>query len=162
MIPFWTPQARCDASQVVPKIDQGLWRSQLTIEARKLAKPITPPAVATGKSPVKRDAPAGKRKKRSTTRGKGQTKLLSALAVHHRYGQPCGLLNLESIGCRALAKAVGVAPATASKFFKDNFGSLTSYEGICRDAKGLHAKLKLLYDDFADPSYGSEPNEGDE
>ena len=127
-----------------------------------VANLVTRPALTVETPTAKPDAPAGKRKKRSTTRGKGQTKLLSALAVHHRYGQPCGLLNLESIGCRALAKAVGVAPATASKFFKDNFGSLTSYEGTCRDAKGLHAKLKLLYDDFADPSYGSEPNEGDE
>ena len=147
-------------------LDATQHRSTVPGETEQLPVVATPsaipPAVAAGKPTTKRDAPAGKRKKRSTTRGKGQTKLLSALAVHHRYGQPCGLLNLESIGCRALAKAVGVAPATASKFFKDNFGSLTSYEGICRDAKGLHAKLKLLYDDFADPSYGSEPNEGDE
>ena len=58
MIPFWTPQARCDAAQVVPKIDQGYWRNELTIEARKLAKLIAPPTVAAGKPTAKRDSPA--------------------------------------------------------------------------------------------------------
>ena len=74
MIPFWTPQARCDAAQVVPKIDQGYWRNELTIEARKLAKPITPPAVAAGKPIAKRDVPAGESEQQRTKSG-GRRKL---------------------------------------------------------------------------------------
>ena len=160
MIPFWTPQARCDAAQVVPKIDQGYWRNELTIEARKLAKPITPPAVAAGKPPVKRDAPAVKSKK-STTSGEGRMKLLAALAAHHKYSQS-GCLNLKPIGCNFIAELMTVSGSTASLFFARYFGDHSSYKAICRNAKRLHEKLKSASDEFADPSYGGEPMEGDE
>ena len=133
----------------------GDWSEDFSIQADE------PLSVAVGK-PIAKPVASAVKSKKSTTGGDGKTKLLSALAKHHQYSQS-DCLNLEPIGCNALAKLAPVSSgSTASLFFKHNFGSYSRYTAICRDAKGLHAKLKLLYDDFADPSYGSEPNEGDE
>ncbi len=137
----------------------GEWSVKLSIQAGELCKP--PPAMAAEKPTAGRDAPAGKRDKRSTTKGDARTKLISALALHHKYGQT-GYLNLEPIGCNAIAELAKVSGSTASKFFERNFGGHSSYMAKCRDAKSLTAKLKLLYDEFADPSYGGEPMQGDE
>ena len=115
-----------------------------------------PPAVPTEKPFATPVAFAGKRKKRSTTKGEGRTKLLSALALHHKYSQS-GCLNLEPIGCNEIANLIVVSGSTASLFFELNFGDHLGYVATCRDAKKLFEKLKSLYDEFADPSYGSEP-----
>jgi hypothetical protein len=155
----------------------GDWSVVFSVQADEL--PSTPPALAAEKPTAKRDAPAvnseqfppptvaattptatpvasaGKRKK-STTRGDGKTKLLVALALHHKYS-PSGCLNLEPIGCNEIANLIVVSGSTASLFFARNFGDCLGYTAICRDAKKLFEILKSLYDEYADPSYGSEP-----
>jgi hypothetical protein len=87
-------------------------------------------------------------KKRSTERGDGRLKLISALTKHHQYADG-GCLNQEPIGNNELAKAAGVSPSTASAFFNDKFKGHTKYKALCRDTGKLAAALKLLNDDFA-------------
>jgi hypothetical protein len=86
--------------------------------------------------------------KRSTERGEGRAKLISALTKHHRYADG-GCLNLEPVGNNALAKVARVSASTASAFFNDKFQGHTKYKALCRDAGRLAAALKLLNHEFA-------------
>lgn len=100
--------------------------------------------------------------KRSTERGEGRTKLISALTKHHQYADG-SCLNLEPIGNNELAKAAGVSPSTASSFFNEKFDGHTKYKALCRDSGKLIAALKLLNNEFAPHDlYGRRPaNEDD-
>src|SRR5262245_56794482 len=96
----------------------------------------------------KEPRPKAKAGKRSTERGEGRAKLVSALTRHHRYADG-GCLRLEPIENNALADLAQVDKATASALFKREFGSHASYRAFCRDSARLAATLKYLNGEFA-------------
>ena len=97
--------------------------------------------------------------KKSTERGDGRAKLISALLLHHQYDNGI-YLNLVPIGNNELATAAGVSNSTASEFFRDKFQGHTKYKACCRDSGMLLAALKMLCGDYAPHIlYGSEPLE---
>lgn len=92
--------------------------------------------------------PAPSRKpKRSTERGEGRCKLVSALTIHHKYADG-SCLNLEPIGNNELANLAQVSGSTASAFFKEQFGGWPKYRARCSDAASLADDLKLLNGEF--------------
>jgi hypothetical protein len=98
-----------------------------------------------------------KRPKRSTQKGEGRAKLIAALTKHHDYADG-GALNLDPIGNNALADLAVVDKATASAFFKKEFGGHEKYKVACRDANTLVTALKLLNGEFAPHLlFGSRP-----
>jgi hypothetical protein len=103
--------------------------------------------------------------KRSTERGEGRIKLIAALTKHHQYADG-GCPNLEPIGNNKLARLAKVDRATASAFFKDQFGGHAKYKSICTDKTALIGALKLLNGEYTPGRlYGAIPpaeNERDE
>lgn len=92
------------------------------------------------------------RPKRSTERGEGRAKLISALTWHHDYAED-GCLNQEPIGNNQLAREAGVSDSTASEFFNKEFnhgekGGYAKYRVKCRDAGALAYALKALRGEF--------------
>lgn len=97
------------------------------------------------------------RKKRSTERGEGRTKLIAALTRHHQYANG-GCLNLEPIGNNELARKAHVAKRTASRFFAKEFEGHRKYQNACTDAATLITAMKMLNDEFAPHIlYGTKP-----
>ena len=95
--------------------------------------------------------------KRSTVRGEGRDKLISALTKHHKYADG-SCLNLEPVGNNKLAQLVKVSPSTASAFFKQEFGGHVKYRAMCTDESRLITALKLLNQEFSpDLLYGAVP-----
>ena len=95
--------------------------------------------------------------KRSTTRGKGQAKLMSALTNYHRYADG-GCLNFEPVNSNELARLAKVAPSTANSFFNKWFGSAkeekdgySNYRVACNDKGKLIAILKVMNDEQPRP-----------
>jgi hypothetical protein len=86
-------------------------------------------------------------RKRSTEPGEGRAKLVAALTKHHRYGNG-GCLNQEPINNNELARQAGVDKATASVFFKKEFGSHAKYRSLCQHAGLLAPSLKLLNGEY--------------
>jgi len=84
-----------------------------------------------------------KKPKRSTERGEGRAKLISALTEHHKYAEG-GCLNWEPVGNNELAGIAGVVQSTASAFFKKEFESHTKYKQFCHREANLIAKLMSL------------------
>jgi hypothetical protein len=98
-----------------------------------------------------------KRRKRSTERGEGRVKLIAALTKHHNYADG-GCLNPEPVGNNVLAREADVDPATASVFFKKEFGGHDKYKVKCRDLATLILSLKLLNGEFSPHDlYGRRP-----
>jgi hypothetical protein len=122
------------------------------------ARPEPPDAPAPARTPTPRP-------KRSTEPGEARAKLIAALTKHHRYADG-GCLNLEPIGNNELARLAGVDRATASAFFKQQFGGHGKYKTACADSATLTAALKLLNGEFSPHClYGGKPadeNERDE
>jgi hypothetical protein len=95
--------------------------------------------------------------KRSTERGDGRKKLISALTKHHEYADG-GCLNTEPIGNNELARLAKVDQATASAFFKRKFKGHGKYKAACADATKLTAMLKLLNGEYCPHLlYGDKP-----
>lgn len=92
-------------------------------------------------------SPLPKADKKSTERGEGRVKLIAALTAHHRYADGSAL-HQEPVGNNALARAAGVDKATASDFFKKDFGGYGNYRVMCKDATRLVCALKLLNGEF--------------
>jgi hypothetical protein len=93
-------------------------------------------------------ATANPKRKRSTERGEGRTKLIAALTTHHQYADG-GCLNAVPIGNNELARLAKVADATASAFFKKEFGGYAKYRVACGDTRNLVTALKLLMQEFS-------------
>jgi len=89
-----------------------------------------------------------KTRKRSTTRGDGREKLISALTKHHKYSDG-SCLNQEPIGNNELAKLANVSKSTASEFFKKAFGGTEKYRAACSKLDLLIPALKLLNNEFS-------------
>lgn len=85
----------------------------------------------------------GSKNKRSTIRGEARAKLNAALTKHHKYGEAEDL-NEEPIGNNVLARLAEVDKATASAFFKEQFGSYSQYKETCRHKDRLLQSLKVL------------------
>lgn len=95
--------------------------------------------------------------KRSTERGEGRAKLISALTKHHRYADG-SCLNLEPVGCNELARKAQVSPSTAWAFFDTEFQGYAKYRVICRDPGQLADSLKALRGEFSPHDmYGRRP-----
>lgn len=95
--------------------------------------------------------------KRSTKRGEGRAKLIAALTEHHRYAQD-GCLRTEPINNNALARLAKVDKATASAFFKKEFGGHGKYKRICQDTGRLVVYLKQLNGEYTpDELFGGNP-----
>jgi hypothetical protein len=105
---------------------------------------------------------AGQIKKRSTERGEGRAKLITALTKHHQYAGGC--LNLEPIGNNELAKVAQVSPSTASEFFVKEFKGHDKYKALCcQGAGGLVNALKILNGEFSPHIlYGKRPDNEDD
>jgi hypothetical protein len=95
------------------------------------------------------------KRKRKTGRGEARPKLKSALIKHHNYAEG-GCLNFEPIGPTDLGKLAGVAKATASDFFTDQFADKndlkTGYEHykiLCNNKQALITTLKVWNGDFS-------------
>lgn len=103
------------------------------------------------------------RAKRSTSNGDAHTKLIAALTLHHKYADG-HRLNLEPIGNNVLARAAGVAPATATRFFGKWFGGYAKYSALCRRSTNkLIDTLKAMNGEFIptrEPNYGADPDAG--
>jgi hypothetical protein len=108
-------------------------------------------------------APRTKGRKRSTQRGDGRTKIISALTHHHQFAKD-GCLNLEPIGNNELAELATVARSTVSDYFKKEVGGYKRYRIACRDSRQLAIMLKLLRKELSPIDlYGAHPPEkGDE
>lgn len=103
------------------------------------------PTLGTGS---KREADKPGRLKRSTESGEARSKIIAALAAHHRYDNG-SCLNLAPIGVNELAKKIGVSKSTVSVFFDGKFKGHSKYRNQhCRDAGYLASSLKLLMGDF--------------
>jgi hypothetical protein len=107
------------------------------------------------------------KRKRSTERGEGQAKLISALTKHHQYAHG-GCLNLVPIGNNELARLADVDKSTASAFFNKEFnagekGGYAKYRRSCGDPTMLVGAIKLLNQEFSPHHlFGSKPpGEGD-
>lgn len=96
------------------------------------------------------DAPGSSkgRRKRSTAKGEGQSKLIAALTKHHEYANG-GCLNAAPIGNNELAKLAGVSASTASAFFERQFKGHVKYRTMCADKTSLVSALKMLNQEFA-------------
>jgi hypothetical protein len=117
----------------------------------------------TGNPPLHRapEAHTATKPKRSTERGEGREKLISALTKHHDYADG-GCLNLEPIGNNELARAAEVSTSTASSFFNRAFKGYTKYKALCRYSGRLADALKALNGDFAPHDlYGRRPADED-
>lgn len=102
------------------------------------------------------------KKKRSTTKGEGPAKLISALTKHHKYSDG-GCLNLEPIGNNELARLAVVSESTASDFFAKKFQGYEKYRTVCRDAGKLADSLKVLNGEFSPHElYGRRPADEDD
>jgi hypothetical protein len=107
------------------------------------------------------------KKKKSTVRGEGQIKIVSALTKHHQYADG-GCLNMTPIGNNELARLAEVSESTVSDFFNRQFnggkkGGLAKYRAICGDAAKLVAALKLLNQEFSPHHlFGTKPPGEDE
>jgi hypothetical protein len=105
-------------------------------------------------NPSKVSAP---KDKRSSERGEGRVRLISALTKHHRYADG-GCLNQEPIGNNELARLADVSESTASAFFKHEFKGYAKYRAICRDAGRLADSFKALNGEFSPHDlYGRRP-----
>jgi hypothetical protein len=97
------------------------------------------------------------KRKRSTARGEGRAKLVSAFTAHHEY-ENGSCENLEPIGNNELARKADVAKATAAEFFKVEFCDHAKYRAACADITRLVASLKLLNGEFSPHHlYGARP-----
>jgi hypothetical protein len=115
-----------------------------------------------GKLHEARAVDSAKKLKRSTGRGDGRAKLVSALTEHHEYADG-GCLNQEPIGNNALARAAVVSKSTASAFFRGKFQGHDKYKALCRDTTRLVAALKLLNGEYAPHClYGPRPADEDD
>jgi hypothetical protein len=96
--------------------------------------------------------------KRSTESGEALAKIIAALSQHHRYEHPDGLLFIP-IGSNALAKKADVGKATASAFFKTEFGGHREYRAMCeKNPSALSGHLgRLNGRPMSHYSYGRTP-----
>jgi hypothetical protein len=92
--------------------------------------------------------------KRSSAKGDARRKIIAALTKHHQYADG-SCLNIEPIGVNELSrrltrgKSSGVAVASVSRFFRDEFGGHSRYANwYCGDDPRLIAALKKLNDDY--------------
>jgi hypothetical protein len=99
-------------------------------------------------SDADRASAAPTKPKRSTERGEGRAKLISALTNHHKYADG-GCLNLEPIGNNELARAADVSVSTASAFFHKEFRGHGKYKALCRNPGSLVAAFKLLNGEYS-------------
>jgi hypothetical protein len=105
-----------------------------------LADPVTP---AAPQQPAEAADGNGRKRKKSTSPGDAEAKLIAALLAYHKY-ENGSVGNPEPIGNNKLAKQADVVKATASKFFKDKFGSHRKYRVNCTDTVKLGILLKTL------------------
>lgn len=99
-------------------------------------------------NPVTANASATeKREKRGSAKGEAESKLIGALAVHHRYSDG-SCLNLEPVKNNALARLAGVDQGSASHFFKKHFRGRQQYARICEDPASLSRILASLVGDM--------------
>ena len=113
-----------------------------------------PPMPPSSEVPKKALRKAGS--KRSTEKGEAREKLISALTLHHQYSNG-SCLNQEPIGNNQLALIARVSPASASAFFKKQFGGYRNYRRICSNTNNLIAALKVFNNEifpkvFLDPN----------
>jgi hypothetical protein len=96
--------------------------------------------------------------KRSTEQTDAEAKLIAALTKHHQYADG-GCLNLDAIGCRALAQQAKVGLASASRFFDKHFKGHKKYRNhVCADKAKLITALKMLNQEFSPCDlYGAKP-----
>jgi len=104
-----------------------------------------------------------KRKSKKSTEKRGAWEvIIAALSKHHQYAEG-GCLNLEPIRNNELARAAGVAPSTASEFFKEAFKDHKSYRVVCQNGGRLVDSLKALRNEFAPHElYGRSPKKEDD
>jgi hypothetical protein len=122
----------------------GIRRSVLDAPADPGLQPAGAENNEGGQTPGR---PPGPKPKRGTERGEARAKLIPALTLHHQYADG-GCLNQEPINNNELARLAGVDKATASAFFKKEFGGHASYKRICRDSAQLAASIKHLNGEF--------------
>jgi len=128
---------------------------------RRLAEAIENPGPSADEQagPAK---PTTSKPKRSTERGEGREKLISALTKHHDYANG-SCLNPEPIGNNELARQADVDPSTASAFFNREFNNRqkkghAKYKVICRDPGRLADSLKAINGEFSPHDlYGRRP-----
>lgn len=132
-------------------------------ELKRTNTPATVPPVApeipvepTLEPPAKDEAKAPTKKKRSTQKGDGREKLISALTKHHQYADG-SCLKMDPIGNNELARMVGVANRTASAFFKKFFKGHSKYCVLCNDPHRLVAAIKALNGEFRPSDFYSPP-----
>jgi hypothetical protein len=96
--------------------------------------------------------------KRSTQKGEARDKIIAALTKHHKYADD-GCLNQAPISVNELARKYDVTKASASRFFKKEFGGHSKYRNVyCKDLHLLLAALKKLNDEYAvDDLFGGTP-----
>jgi hypothetical protein len=82
------------------------------------------------------------RKKRSTSNGDAEAKIISALTAHHKYANG-SCENWEPIGSNELARQAMVGKATVSRFFEKQFGR-GKYLAACADKTRLIHSLRML------------------
>jgi hypothetical protein len=82
--------------------------------------------------------------KRTTEKGEGRLKIISALTKHHGY-EDGSVMHSEPISLRELARQANIAVSTASTFFKKQFKGHDQYQALCRRSiPELGVALKLL------------------
>jgi hypothetical protein len=91
------------------------------------------------------------KKKRSTSKGEAEIKIIAALTLHHEYSdQSC--LNPAPIGSNELARRAKVSKDAASQFFKKEFGvdgGHGRYQALClRNPVRIASWLKALNGDY--------------
>lgn len=82
-------------------------------------------------------------------RGAARAILISALLKHHRYDTD--ELRLAPIGGNQLAVSIGVAPSSATGFWKKYFGGYAAYEVACKSKEALLTKLRRMNEDDISP-----------
>lgn len=138
-----------------PSDDDGAGKSELKTpadDAKPASVPTFPASVnvptSTRPAALPSESFTATKGKRSTERGEGRTKLIAALTKHHKYADG-SCLNTEPVNNNELARLSDVAGATASEFFKKEFGGHGKYRSICTNVTNLVTSLKLLNQEFS-------------
>ena len=98
-------------------------------------------AASLEKSPLQGGAKT--RRKRSTTKGEAEIKLIAGLTALHDYANG-GCTRSEPVGVRRLAKYCGVGKATASRFYGKHFGGFSKYRTLCQTPADLSKALQRM------------------
>jgi hypothetical protein len=134
----WAEGADSFAQLLAPMFDALARR---TADAQSATQQVDAVPVAANASATE------KREKRGSAKGEAESKLIGALALHHKYSDG-SCLNLEPVKNNALARLAGVDQGSASHFFKKHFRGRPQYVRICEDPASLSRMLGSLVGDM--------------